>query len=162
MSTPASISKHPIHPMLVVLPMGLWVFSVIADVIVAAGWTTPWSDLALYTMGGGVVSAVIAAVPGLIDFFYITDPQSRNIGLYHLIVNLSATAIFAFNVYLRARSGPGGLPLALSIVGIALIGVGGWLGGELVYVRGVGVDAAERARAGKMPNSAPRRLRRIV
>jgi uncharacterized membrane protein len=142
--------------------MGLWVFSLIADVIAAAGRTTPWNDLALYTMGGGVVGAMIAAVPGLIDFFYISDRQSRNVGLYHLIVNLSATAIFAFNVYVRATRGPSGFSLALSVVGIALIGVGGWLGGELVYVRGVGVDPAERARGGKMTNATPRRLRRIV
>ena len=162
MSTPASIAKHPIHPMLVVVPMGLWVFSLIADLIAAAGRTTPWNELALYTMGGGVVGAVIAAVPGLIDFFYISDQPSRQIGLYHLILNLSATALFAVNVDLRVTSGAGSLPLALSIIGIVLIGVGGWLGGELVYVHGFGVEPAERGRGGKTPNTAPRRLRRIV
>ena len=162
MSTPASISKHPIHPMLIVLPMGLWVFSLIADLIAAAGWTTPWNDLALYTMGGGVVGAVIAAAPGLIDFFTISDPRSRKIGLYHLIVNLSATAIFALNVYLRATSGPGAFPLALTIAGIALICAGGWLGGELVYVRGVGVEGGQRHNGARARDTAPRRLRRIV
>ena len=125
MSTPASISKHPIHPMLVVLPMGLWVFSSIADLIAAAGWTNPWNDLALYTMGGGVVSA---AAPGLIDFFYIRDAKSRASGLYYLIVNLSATPIFAFKVYLRATRRPRGVALTLSIAGLTLIGIGGSLG----------------------------------
>jgi len=162
MTTPASISKHPVHPMLVVLPMGLWVFSLFADLIAAAGWTTPWNMLALYTMGGGVVGAVLAAVPGLIDFFFIADPHSRKIGRYHLSVNLAATAIFAFNFYLRATSGPGAFPLGLSIAGVALIGIGGWLGGELVYIRGVGVDSAQRMGGGRGRDAAPTRLRRIV
>jgi uncharacterized membrane protein len=148
--------------MLVVLPMGLWVFSLIADLIAAAGWTTPWNDLAMYTIGGGVGGAVIAAAPGLIDFFFLTDQHTRKIGLYHLIVNLSATAIFAFNLYIRATSGPGAFPLALSIAGIALIGIGGWLGGELVYVRGVAVEPPKRSGGARDRDAAPKRLRRIV
>jgi len=164
MSTPASIAKHPVHPMLVVLPMGLWIFSLIADLIAAAGWITPWNEVAFYTMAGGIVGAVIAAVPGLIDFFSITDPRSRRIGLYHLTGNLAATAIFGVNFYLRATSGPGGfLPLGLSIAAIALVGFGGWLGGELVYVHGIGVEPPQRRPSGgNVRDASPRKLRRIV
>jgi uncharacterized membrane protein len=63
MTTPASIAKHPIHPMLVVLPMGLWIFSLVAVLFFAAGCGDRWKDVALYTMGGGIAGALIAAIP---------------------------------------------------------------------------------------------------
>ncbi len=127
--------------MLVVLPMGLWIFSLAADLIVAAGWKTPWSDLAFYTMAGGLAGALLAAPPGLIDFFSIRDARARRIAWFHMIFNLSAAALFAVNLYLRAAGAPGdSLPVGLSLLSVALLGVGGWLGGELVYVRGVAVQ----------------------
>ena len=58
MSTPASIARHPIHPILVAFPIGLWVFSVVADLIYQLGWgRATWSDVAFYSIGGGIVGA---------------------------------------------------------------------------------------------------------
>jgi uncharacterized membrane protein len=55
MSTPASIARHPLHPILVAVPIGLWVFSVAADLIFQFGWgRTVWKDVAFYTLGGGI------------------------------------------------------------------------------------------------------------
>lgn len=164
MSTPASIAKHPIHPMIVVLPMGLWIFSLVADLIALAGWKTPWHEVAFYTMAGGIVGAFIAAVPGLIDFISITENKSRRLATYHLIVNLLATGLFILNVYLRATRDLGDiLPLSLSLAAIVLIGVGGWLGGELVYVHGVAVDPVRpRPNTDNIRDFQRRRLRRIV
>jgi uncharacterized membrane protein len=69
MSSPASIARHPIHPILVNMPIGLWVFSVVADLIFRLGWGGAiWRDVALYCIGGGIVGALFAAVPGFIDF----------------------------------------------------------------------------------------------
>ena len=66
MRTPANIAKHPIHPMLIPIPIGLWIFSLVCDLIQAAGSADPaWPTVALYTMGGGIVDALAAAVPGL-------------------------------------------------------------------------------------------------
>jgi uncharacterized membrane protein len=164
MNTPASIAKHPIHPMIVVLPMGLWIFSLVADLIVAAGWRTPWHEVAIYTMAGGILGAVMAAVPGLIDFFSITDSKSRSVAFYHLTVNLAGTAIFALNLYLRATTDTAAfLPVGLSLAGIGLIGVGGWLGGELVYIHGMGVDPVRpRPTADNVRDIQRKKLRRIV
>ena len=65
MSTPASVARHPIHPILVGFPIGLWVFSVVADLIFYSGWGGAlWKDVAFYTLGGGIVGALLAAVPG--------------------------------------------------------------------------------------------------
>src|SRR5687767_5627788 len=67
MRTPASIAGHPIHPMLVAIPIGLWVFSFVCDLFVLSGRTGAWPTVALYTMVGGIVGALLAAVPGFID-----------------------------------------------------------------------------------------------
>jgi uncharacterized membrane protein len=68
MGTPASIGKHPVHPMLMVFPIGLWIFSLIFDAI-GLSVATPgvWFTVALYAMVGGLIGALAAAVPGLID-----------------------------------------------------------------------------------------------
>ena len=65
MRTPASIPKHPIHPMLIVFPIGLWVFSLISDVIFLLRENPLWNDIAFYTMIGGLSGALLAAIPRL-------------------------------------------------------------------------------------------------
>lgn len=69
MGSPASLKKHPLHPMLVAFPIGLWVFAFVCDVIHALSGNTVWLTVATYCIGGGIVGAVLAAVPGLIDYF---------------------------------------------------------------------------------------------
>lgn len=106
-------------------------------------------------MAGGLAGALLAAIPGLIDFFSITDAPARRIGRFHMIFNLTAVALFAVNLYLRASGAAGdSLPVGLSLLSVALLGVGGWLGAEMVYVRGVAVEAPPARRG-------PVELRRI-
>src|SRR5262245_22814280 len=142
MRTPATVRKHPVHPMLVAVPIGLWIFAVISDIVYLTRLGHPvWAQVAFYCIGGGIVGALVAAVPGLIDLTAIRDPKVQRIGIIHMIINLIAVAIFAWNWWLRLHNpNPGGMPFALSIVGIVLIGVAGWLGGEIVHVFGVGVE----------------------
>jgi uncharacterized membrane protein len=143
MATPASVAKHPLHPMLVVFPIGLWVFSLICDLIALAGGSAVWQNVAYYTMVGGLIGALIAAVPGLVDFFAISDPLSKGIARNHMLLNFTAVALYAINIYLRVVGEPGApLPLFLSVAGVLVLAVSGWLGGELVYVQGVGVERA--------------------
>jgi uncharacterized membrane protein len=154
--TPASIRNHPIHPMLVAIPIGLWVFAVVADLVYLSGLGgAGWKDVARYTIGGGIVGALLAAVPGLVDLTSITDRRVRKIALTHLTVNLIAVALFAVSFWLRLTDPLGGIPVVVSVVGLGLLGVGGWLGGELVYVHGMGVEAVDRALASR--NSPARR-----
>jgi len=145
MASPASVKKHPLHPMLVTLPIGLWVFALVCDIVAAAGGESIWSTVARYCVAGGIAGAVIAAVPGLIDYFSIDEAAMRRIATFHMLVNLGAVVIFAINLWSRFSLGPSSLvPLILSIAGVIGIGVGGWLGGEMVYVRGMAVEAVER------------------
>jgi uncharacterized membrane protein len=145
MSSPASIRKHPLHPMLVAFPIGLWVFALVCDIVAALGGNSSWSAVALYCVGGGIVGAIIAAVPGLIDYFSIDETAMRRIATFHLVVNLGALAVFALNLWSRFSLAHGSVvPLVLSIVGVIGIGIGGWLGGEMVYVKGMAVEAVEK------------------
>lgn len=145
MATPASIHKHPIHPMLIAFPIALWIFSFVCDVIHLMGWGgVIWNDMAFYTMIGGLLGALAAAVPGYIDYRSITDPAVKRVGRWHMVINLTIVVLFVLNILLRANSAPGArVPVLLSIIAIAMLGVSGWLGGELVYVHGIAVEPHE-------------------
>ena len=74
-----------------------------------------------------------------------------------LAVNLGAVVIFAINLWLRFRlPADSYLPPGMSIIGVLAIGVGGWLGGEMVYVKGMAVEAVEKL-AKKAENLSGRR-----
>ena len=77
----ARFGGHPVHPALVSLPIGLWTFSLAADLVHGLGGGSIWQDLALYTLGAGIVGAVIAAVPGFIDYLTISDGRVRDIAV---------------------------------------------------------------------------------
>jgi uncharacterized membrane protein len=117
-----------------------------------------WETVATYCVAGGIVGAILAAVPGLIDYLSIDEAQMKRIANFHLAVNLGAVVIFAINLWLRSRlPGDSRLPLVLSVVGVAAIGVGGWLGGEMVYVKGMAVEAVDEL-AKKVERPTPRRI----
>jgi uncharacterized membrane protein len=142
MSSPASIGRHPIHPMLVVFPIGLWIFSFVCDLIHLLVSPNPiWSDVAFYCIGGGIVGALLAAIPGFIDYLSLTDTRTKKIATYHLVLNLVGVVLFAANFGLRYTGRGDSLPIILSAITLVGVGISGWLGGELVYVHGVGVDA---------------------
>jgi uncharacterized membrane protein len=156
MASPANIKKHPIHPMLVALPIGLWIFALVCDVVCAAGADADWGTVATYCVAAGIVGALIAAVPGLIDYFSIDEAEMKHIGTLHLAVNLGAVVIFAINLWLRFRlPAESNVSLELSIIGVLAIGIGGWLGGEMVYVKGMAVEAVEKL--AKKVEESPRR-----
>jgi uncharacterized membrane protein len=135
----ARIAGHPIHPILVTLPLGLLTFSFVADLVRMFGGGPVWSTVAFYTLGAGIVGIVLAAVPGLIDFLTITDRRVRDIALAHLVTNVVVLGIFAFSFWLRWIATVGVLPLVVSAAGVILLGIGGWLGGEMVFKHGMGM-----------------------
>ena len=90
MRTPASIAGHPIHPMLVPIPIGLWIFSLVCDLIHAGGsGKAAWATVALYTMGGGIVGALLAALPGLIDLLSL-HPGPRKTAIAHMTISAAS------------------------------------------------------------------------
>jgi len=137
MRTPASIAGHPIHPMLVPLPIGMWVLSLACDIIAAfAADPTSWKTVALYAMIGGIIGALLAAVFGLIDLLSL-PARIRSTALAHMGINLTIVVLFVIDAWLRLS---GSDPVWLSVVAILLLLVSGWLGGKMVYRLGVAVD----------------------
>ena len=145
MASKASIMGHPVHPMLIPFPLALWVFSFIADVLYLLRGDGVWMGLAKYTLAGGIIGGLLAAVPGLIDWLALKSSEVASIANWHARLNVIALVIFAVSLYLRTRYGApmvGGsmtIPFLLSAVGVVLISLSGWLGGSLSYDHGVGV-----------------------
>ena len=141
MRTPANVAGHPIHPMLVTIPIGLWIFSLVCDLIaMRSADPATWNVVALYALIGGIVGALAAAVPGLIDLMSLRDPAIKKTGLVHMSINLTVVALYVVNAWLRFNDAQGNLPLILSVVAVAMLAVSGWLGGKMVYLAGVGVS----------------------
>ncbi|MGH8175427.1 MAG: DUF2231 domain-containing protein [Steroidobacter sp.] len=163
MSTRATVAGHPIHPMLVTLPIGLWVFSLICDFVFVFTGDSRWAVTAYFTLGGGIVGALLAAVPGLLDLLGLHDARARRIGTFHMVLNLAIVAAQAASFWLRTADdgGSNALPWGISMVAVATLVVSGWLGGHLVHVLGVtqpgtAADAAVRDNAARHDKLQPR------
>jgi uncharacterized membrane protein len=142
MQTPASIKGHPIHGILVALPVGLLLFSLVSDVLLLSGLGAgEWAVVARCTLAAGIVTAIFAAIPGIVDYLSLSG-RARRIATYHLLLNLTVIGVFSMDFLLRLRTDPyDKVPVVFSAIGIVLLAVSGWLGGEMVYRYGVGVDA---------------------
>ena len=141
MRTPASIAGHPIHPMLVPIAIGGFLLSFAFDVVCAmTGGAAPWPLVAYYTMVGGILGALAAAIPGLVDLLSLPPGPIKKTALTHMAINLLVVALYVCNAWLR-HGNPQDLkvPFILSIVGVGLLAVSGWLGGKMVFEAGVGV-----------------------
>ena len=151
METRATVAEHPIHPMLIPFPIALWIFSLASDLIFLFGFGGPvWKDVALYTMIGGIIGGLAAAIPGYVDYRSLTDPVTVRGAQIHMVINVGLVLLFSINAGLRIiNDSEGFLPVVLSLLGVAALGVSGWLGGELVYVQGVAVQPNQETPAPK-------------
>jgi uncharacterized membrane protein len=143
MESRAKLFGHPIHQMLVVLPLGVLAMSLVFDLVALA---TGWTDLhnaAWYMIAAGVIAGLLAAVFGLIDFLAIPgNTRAKRIGAMHGAGNVVVVVIFAASWFLRrdTPANPGMLAIILSAAAAGLALITGWLGGELVDRLGVGID----------------------
>jgi uncharacterized membrane protein len=130
--------------MLVAFPFGLWVFALVCDIVHLSGGSQAWSTVALYSIAGGIVGALLAAVPGFIDYLSIDEAEMKRIATTHLLLGLGSVVIFALNLWSRFRVDEASkIPFLLSVLGVIVVGFGGWLGGKMVYVKGMAVEAVE-------------------
>jgi uncharacterized membrane protein len=132
--------------MLVGFPIALWTFSLVGDVIFLYSGNSFWRDLALSSMLGGLIGAIAAAIPGVLDYLSMSASPAKSIATRHMVLNLIVVGLYGINLWLRADDQPiAGWPLALSVLALLLVGMAGWLGGELVFVQGVGVESKSRS-----------------
>jgi uncharacterized membrane protein len=128
--------------MLVVFPLGLLGSSVLFDLAYLATGNGRWADIAYWMIVCGVLGGVIAALFGLVDWLAIPrGTRAWSVGLAHALANSVVLALFGASWLLRADAPevPGALAIGLSLLGVAVAVVGGWLGGELVNRHGIGV-----------------------
>ncbi len=136
---------HPIHPMLVTLPIGAWTLAVGLDLLAGLGLARPRraEETARTAIAAGAAGAVAAAATGLADWQHVNG-RARRVGLVHAAANGAALALMLGSLALRARGRRGAGQLA-GAVGWACMAAGGYLGGHLVYRRRIGVDHADRS-----------------
>jgi uncharacterized membrane protein len=153
MHTPASVAGHPIHPMIVPIAIGGFILSFAFDIVgFASGNDDPWAMIAYYMMLGGIVGALFAAVPGLIDLISLPSGQTKKIALTHMGINLTVVALYVVNAWMRSGNPESlKLPALLSFLALCLLVVSGWLGGKMVFEAGVGVDSSSSSSAPSAP-----------
>lgn len=141
MDSRAKLLGHPIHQMLIVFPLGLLGGSVIFDIIhMLRGGS--WSLAAWHMIGVGVITGLLAAVFGVIDWLAIPlGTRAKSVGTWHAIGNVIVLLLFAASWRIRRDdiANPESFAYVLSFAGFALSGITAWLGGELVNRLGVGV-----------------------
>lgn len=143
MESRAKVAGHPVHPMLIVFPLGLLATAVVFDVIYLVSNTARWTEMAFYMIGAGILGGVAAAIPGWIDWLAIpAGTRARRIGLVHGVGNMVVLGLFILSWLLRRDqiAAPPTEAIVAALAGAGLSVVTGWLGGELVDRLGVGVD----------------------
>jgi uncharacterized membrane protein len=145
---------HPFHPILVTVPIGAWVCSLVFDISTRlnSNGSKPLTDASYWLIAIGLVGAVVAALFGLLDLLRIPRrTRALRYGLTHMVLNLTVVGLYIGNLawrhdsYYEASKVTGG-QIVLSAVAIALLGASGWLGGMLAYRYGVRV-ADEKTQA---------------
>lgn len=147
----AHIGGHPLHPMLASIPIGLLTWSLISLVVYAASDSNmTWYDMSYWSAIAGIIAAVVAAVPGLIDGFGVAaKTEAKGLAMGHLLLNSVVTALFVIAVLMMRDDGAIdgaqlGTALALQAVGIGLLLLSGWLGGEMVFRHHIGMTTDDR------------------
>jgi len=135
---------HPIHPMLVVFPLGLFATAAVFDVLYLTAGNLAFSTVSFYMIAAGIVGGLLAAIFGFIDWLGLKgNSRAKNLGLWHGLGNFTIVVMFVLSWFLRRANEdlvPNSLALLLSFAGVGLALITGWLGGELVYRLGVMVD----------------------
>jgi len=144
MALSVRLAGHPVHPMLVHFPIVLWTGAVATDV---SGWLSgyaEWWTLSFGCLALGNVIALAAMLAGFLDYASIPRPHpARDVAVSHMLAMSTAWLIFLVSLALRGfpPKAPGSLWVtAVAVGGWCVMAFGGWLGGQLVYRFGVGVN----------------------
>ncbi len=142
---------HPLHPLLVHVPVSLWPASLAFDVLALADiGGNAMVQASFYAIVTGLAFALLAVPVGFADWWGIKrENRAWTLGVYHMILNLSAAAVWTVNAMLRwdvsrTDTSVAAVPLMLSIAGTALVLVSGYLGGRMVYDYGISVARLSR------------------
>jgi uncharacterized membrane protein len=151
MESKAKLAGHPIHPMLIVFPLGLLAASLGFDAGYFVTNNPEFPTVAFWLIGAGIIGGLLAAVFGALDWWAIPrNTRAKSIGLWHGLGNVIVVALFAISWWVREPV-PGYVPtggaIMASCFAVLLALFTGWLGGELVDRLGVGVDSGAHLNA---------------
>ena len=136
----AAILRHPLHPMVVPITIGMYVAATCADLALIDTGDEFWARGTSWLLLGTVLSGGIAAIPGGFDLMLIERAQKLHSAWFHAGGNLLFLALVAVNYSWRQGGHqPGTSGLVLTLVGFVVLLITGWLGGEMSYRRGIGV-----------------------
>jgi uncharacterized membrane protein/nitrite reductase/ring-hydroxylating ferredoxin subunit len=141
---------HPIHPLLVHLPIGLFVLSLILDIASFAHPGHAMLGASFWSMLLGVITALLAALPGFADYASIRrDRLGHKTATTHMILNLIVVVIYIVDLAIRWQMDQdahvAGAAFVLSLAAIAILSYSGYLGGVMVYDQGIAVGRHRRA-----------------
>lgn len=145
MRSRAALGNHPLHPAVVPLPIGSFFVALAADVVHGLTRDPFFYDVAQFAIGIGIVTAVLAAVLGFIDYFGVKMSEAGfRLAKIHMRLNLAAVLLYAVSWTLRrnqAALDTPRWPLALgsAVVPFLLLGISGWIGGKMSYEHKIGV-----------------------
>lgn len=151
MRSRAHLKTHPLHPILVAFPIAFFIGAFLFDVLALLNGRAALGQTAYYLNMAGIAGALLAAVPGIIDFVSVVPPQSsaKDRAAKHGIINVVNVLLFGFVLYYRQREDAGAsIVVGLEAVGVVLLCIAGWMGGTLVHRNQIGVDH-RYAHAGK-------------
>jgi uncharacterized membrane protein len=163
----ATLAGHPIHPMLVTIPIGCFVAAVACDII--SIWAGPvfWSEMGTWLLLFGVCGGLLAALFGFVD--YLTAPmstQAKGLASWHMVLNIVAIVIFGVACAVRFHDHASTAGYAFTAAGIVVLSIAGYLGGDVAHRHLVGSseadagvvrEAADRdARAPSVPSASRR------
>lgn len=143
MKSRAHIKSHPLHPILVGFPIAFFTGTLVFDLIAVFAKRESVHETAFYMLLAGVCTALLAAVPGFIDYLYTVPPRSsaKKRATTHALVNLCMVALFGIALFYRSREGASAVVLiSLETIGFILMLTAGWMGGTLVHRNQIGVD----------------------
>jgi uncharacterized membrane protein len=137
MESHAKAFGHPIHPMLIVFPLGLLTAALIFDILYYMFDNATLAEVAYYNIAAGIIGGLVAAIFGLIDLVAIPGgTRAKRVGFLHAAGNVVVLLLFAISWWLR-RDVPDHVPgtwaFLLALIGIGLSLFTGWLGAELIY-----------------------------
>ncbi len=144
---------HPFHALLVTIPIGSWVAAFVFDIVgFVSDDAEPFARGAALLIGIGLIGAVVAAIVGFLDLSRLASgTKARKIALAHMAINLTVTVLFAIALLIRLNAGFDDVSVAgfvVSVLALLLLGVSGFLGGELAYRYGVRVADEETQQTG--------------
>jgi uncharacterized membrane protein/nitrite reductase/ring-hydroxylating ferredoxin subunit len=140
----ASVDGHPLHPGLIPFPFAFLFGAFLFDAGGLAFARPAWSATGYHLAIAGLATAVIAAIPGFIDYFATVPPRSisHSKATWHMVLALVTLVLFAVATWIRggADAAPGALGLALELAGVLVLSGAGWIGGMLVVRDQISVD----------------------